>query len=134
VFTAELYARRQAGSPPMKRKQRCAAEAAAPASGGLDALYALGVQHEQAGRLGEAHRTNAGSRRISFSSRHGAARGWRVHVEVQAPLVRLLRTLPGIESVVARGKALPALDAHAPLLSLPRLLSTTLDTILGATP
>ncbi len=57
-----------------------------------------------------------------------------MHVEVQAPLVRLLRTLPGIESVVARGEALPALDAHAPLLSLPRLFSTTLDTILGATP
>jgi tetratricopeptide (TPR) repeat protein len=63
-----------------------------------------------------------------------AASGWRVHLEVQVPLVRLLRTLPGVESVIARGDTLPAFDAHAPLMSLPSLLGTTLDTIPGATP
>jgi Flp pilus assembly protein TadD len=63
-----------------------------------------------------------------------AASGRRVHLEVQAPLVRLLRRLPGIASVVARGDPLPDFDAHAPLMSLPSLLGTTLATIPGTIP
>ena len=56
-----------------------------------------------------------------------AARGLRVVMEVQAPLVRLLRGLPGVDAVVARGEALPAFDLHCPMLSLPLALGTTLD-------
>jgi hypothetical protein len=63
-----------------------------------------------------------------------AARGLRVILEVQRPLVRLLRCLPGIAAVIARGETLPAFDLHAPLLSLPRIFGTILETIPGATP
>ena len=58
-----------------------------------------------------------------------AAQGARVVLEVQTPLVELLRDLAGIASVVARGEPLPAFDLHCPLLSLPLAFGTTLDTI-----
>ena len=58
-----------------------------------------------------------------------AARGLRVILEVQKPLVRLARTLPGIEHVLALGEALPDIDLHCPMLSLPLAFATTLQTI-----
>jgi len=58
----------------------------------------------------------------------------RVIFEVPKPLLRLLSRLPGIAEVIAAGSALPAFDAHCPLLSLPRVMGTTLDTIPGNTP
>lgn len=57
------------------------------------------------------------------------AAGRRVVLEVQRPLMPLLTGLPGIERVVANGDPLPPFDLHCPLLSLPRVLGTTLDTI-----
>jgi tetratricopeptide (TPR) repeat protein len=63
-----------------------------------------------------------------------AARGLRVVLEVQKPLVPLLSGLKGVEAVVARGDALPRFDLHAPLLSLPRLFGTREGTIPGETP
>jgi Flp pilus assembly protein TadD len=63
-----------------------------------------------------------------------AARGWRVVMEVQAPLVRLLRGLPGVAAVIAHGEALPAFNAHCPMLSLPRALGTVAETIPNAAP
>ncbi len=59
-----------------------------------------------------------------------AASGLRVILEVQAPLVRLLRSLAGVEMVVARGEELPAFDLHCPMLSL--ALGTTVTTIPAA--
>lgn len=53
----------------------------------------------------------------------------RVVLEVQRPLLPLLAGLPGIERIVARGDPLPPFDLHCPLLSLPRVLGTTLETI-----
>ncbi len=61
-----------------------------------------------------------------------AARGLRVVVEVQRPLVRLLQGLPGAVAVVGRGDALPQFDLHCPMLSLPAALGTTLATIPAA--
>jgi tetratricopeptide (TPR) repeat protein len=58
-----------------------------------------------------------------------AARGLRVLLEVPAPLVRLLRTLPGVERVLALGEALPPFDWHCPIQSLARAFATTLATI-----
>jgi tetratricopeptide (TPR) repeat protein len=58
-----------------------------------------------------------------------AARGAQVVLEVQAPLVGLMRTLEGVSAVIARGEPLPAFDCHAPLLSLPLAFGTRLDTI-----
>jgi tetratricopeptide (TPR) repeat protein len=58
-----------------------------------------------------------------------AARGLRVILRVQAPLVRLLTGLPNVDLVLADGDALPDFDLHCPMLSLPLLLGTRLDTI-----
>ncbi|MBR0776087.1 tetratricopeptide repeat protein [Bradyrhizobium diazoefficiens] len=57
------------------------------------------------------------------------AAGRRVILEVQPPLVPLLAGLPGIERIVARRDPLPPFDLHCPLLSLPRALGITLETI-----
>ena len=61
-----------------------------------------------------------------------AERGVRVILEVQAPLVRLLGQLPGIERVIARGDPLPPFDLHCPLLSLPLAFATRLESIPAA--
>jgi tetratricopeptide (TPR) repeat protein len=58
-----------------------------------------------------------------------AAMGWRVVLECQPSLVRLLECVPGASAVVANGKLPPAFDAQVPLLSLPALFGTTLDNI-----
>lgn len=63
-----------------------------------------------------------------------AARAGRVILAVQPALARLLRDVPGVDHVVAVGGMLPAFDVVCPLLSLPRLLGTTLDTIPPALP
>jgi tetratricopeptide (TPR) repeat protein len=57
-----------------------------------------------------------------------------VVLEVQGPLVRLLRSLPGRGRIIAEGEALPQLDLHCPLLSLPLAFETTVETIPGSTP
>ncbi len=73
-----------------------------------------------------------------------AAAGVRVVARVPAPLVRLLRSLgPGIE-VVEHSAGLPGpalgragkdtFDWHCPMLSLPRVFGTALDTIPLSTP
>jgi Flp pilus assembly protein TadD len=63
-----------------------------------------------------------------------AARGIRVIVEVQKPLVRLVRGMPGAVAVVASGDPLPAFDVHVPLVSLPQRFATTLDHMPAAPP
>ncbi len=61
-----------------------------------------------------------------------AARGLRVIMEVQQPLVRLLRGLAGVDVVAGRGDELPAFDLHCPMLSMPLALGTTITTIPSA--
>jgi tetratricopeptide (TPR) repeat protein len=58
-----------------------------------------------------------------------AARGAHVILEVQAPLVGLLRSLAGVADVVARGTPLPRFDLQCPLMSLPLAFGTTLDSV-----
>lgn len=62
------------------------------------------------------------------------ALGARVILEVQPSLVGLLHSLAGVTSVVTRGEALPHLDYHCPLLSLPLALRTRADSIPAYTP
>ena len=57
------------------------------------------------------------------------AYGGRVIVECQEPLLRLLTHAPGIDQLIPQDAPLPPFDLHAPLLNLPRILSTTLETI-----
>jgi len=63
-----------------------------------------------------------------------AARGARVVLAVQAPLLRLLRRVPGVDHVVAVGSVLPAFDVVCPLLDLPGLFGTTLADVLPVLP
>lgn len=55
-------------------------------------------------------------------------------LECQPPLVRLMRTLAGVEEVIAQGDPLPVFDCHAPLLSLPGIFGTTPDAVASAAP
>jgi tetratricopeptide (TPR) repeat protein len=63
-----------------------------------------------------------------------AQAGGRIIVECQKALIRLFSGLPGIYLLLEQGKQLPEFDFHAPLMSLPRILGTTLDTIPGNVP
>ena len=54
-------------------------------------------------------------------------RGGRTIVECQPPLARLLRSAPGVDQLIPAGSALPAFDVQLPLLSLPRVFQTRLD-------
>jgi len=60
--------------------------------------------------------------------------GGNVIVEVDKPLMPLLRTCAGIDQVFARWEYLPPFDVHAFLLSLPRLLGTPRATLPDSVP
>ena len=55
--------------------------------------------------------------------------GGHVIVECQPTLARLLARASGVDEIVSRGSDLPHFDLHAPLLSLPRLARTELQSI-----
>jgi hypothetical protein len=56
-------------------------------------------------------------------------RGGRVILECQSLLLRLLSGFDGIDCLVGTGSPLPAFDVQAPLLSLPGLFHTDLESI-----
>jgi tetratricopeptide (TPR) repeat protein len=58
-----------------------------------------------------------------------SAQGARVILETHPPLARLMQTAAGVDQVVMRGDAIPEADLQAPILSLPHLFGTTLETI-----
>jgi len=58
-----------------------------------------------------------------------AAQGAKIILEVQPRLHRLLAQTPGTEEVVRCGEALPGFDWQCPLLSLPMIFGTGLDTV-----
>lgn len=58
-----------------------------------------------------------------------AASGAHVILELREPVRRLLTGIPGIAEIVLYGDTLPAFDVHCPLMSLPLVFGTTLDTI-----
>ena len=55
--------------------------------------------------------------------------GATVLLEVQLPLLELLRGLDGVCQLVAEGSTLPPFDYHCPLMSLPLAFRTTIGTI-----
>lgn len=55
--------------------------------------------------------------------------GARVILEVHAPLVELLKDIDGVHDALPLGSALPPFDLHCPLMSLPRVFGTRLDSI-----
>ncbi|MEC5030558.1 MAG: tetratricopeptide repeat protein, partial [Oscillatoria sp. PMC 1051.18] len=63
-----------------------------------------------------------------------ARQGGKVVVGCPTALVRLFQTVPGIEKVATQTTELPAFDCHAPLMKLPQILGTTLETIPNQVP
>jgi Tfp pilus assembly protein PilF len=58
-----------------------------------------------------------------------AQRGGRIILECHAPLIHLFQGLPDVAAIVSYGSTPPAFDVHAPLMSLPHILGTTLETV-----
>lgn len=65
-----------------------------------------------------------------FVKRPGAT----VIAEVQPALARLLAKIEGVDRIVPQGEALPRFDVHCPLLSLPGVFQTIVETIPSKTP
>lgn len=63
-----------------------------------------------------------------------AAMGFRVVLECQPALVRLMADVSGAARVVAKGDPLPIFDVHVPLLSLAHRLGTRLRTVPARVP
>ncbi len=63
-----------------------------------------------------------------------AARGARIGVECPRDLLNLLGGMDGINHLVARGDPLPEFDLHCPLMTLPKVFGTTLDSIPSKNP
>ncbi len=63
-----------------------------------------------------------------------AARGGRVIVACWPSMRRIIESCPGMAEVVTSGDPLPRFACHAPVLSLPRIFGTTLDTIPAQVP
>jgi tetratricopeptide (TPR) repeat protein len=57
-----------------------------------------------------------------------------VIAECQPHLQNFLAECPGFDRLIVEGEALPDFDVYAPLLSLPRLFATNLETIPGGVP
>jgi tetratricopeptide (TPR) repeat protein len=61
-------------------------------------------------------------------------RGFRIVLEAHPELAGLMKSLDGVDQVIARGEPLPAFDLHCPMLSLPLAFETTPETIPAAGP
>jgi tetratricopeptide (TPR) repeat protein len=60
--------------------------------------------------------------------------GGRIILDCPRELVPILRSAPGVETIIPTGESLPRFDCHCPLLSLPLALNTDLNTIPAAIP
>lgn len=60
--------------------------------------------------------------------------GAKVILEVQPPLLKLLESLEGVAQLTSRDKPLTSFDYHCPLLSLPLVLNTAIDSIPNSVP
>lgn len=57
--------------------------------------------------------------------------GGRILVEVRQPLVRLIKSMDGVDGVITYGEQVPTkeIDYMIPVMSLPRIMGTTLETV-----
>jgi hypothetical protein len=60
-------------------------------------------------------------------------RGGRVILQCQKPLITVMRRVNGVDQIFSDGEPVPHYDYHSPLLSLPRIFGTRLDSIPGQT-
>lgn len=63
-----------------------------------------------------------------------AQQGGEITLEVQQPLMRLLSKIPGVSKVVKKTPTPPLTDFHIPLLSLPHIFGTTIESIPNTVP
>jgi tetratricopeptide (TPR) repeat protein len=63
-----------------------------------------------------------------------AALGAKITVEAPAPIASLMKSLPCSVDVIPRGAAVPPMDLECPLMSLPLIFATTLETIPAGVP
>ena len=63
-----------------------------------------------------------------------AQRGGRAVLQVPPELIRVLKSLQGVQVIVAADKPPPEFDVHCPLMSLPRLFATRTNSIPSDTP
>jgi tetratricopeptide (TPR) repeat protein len=63
-----------------------------------------------------------------------AARCGYAILEAPLPLCELLHTMPAVSEVIPTGSPIPRCDRHIPLMSLPGIFGTTVETIPGKTP
>jgi hypothetical protein len=63
-----------------------------------------------------------------------AKNGARVIVEAPYPLIDLFKTVEGIDMLVKRGDSLPDFDVHCPILTLPMLFKTSMQSIPASVP
>ena len=68
------------------------------------------------------------------SSVAARAGGARIIVEAPGPLARLFLSLDGVAEIVAAGEPLPPFDLQCPLMSLPLMFKTTLETVPASIP
>jgi Tfp pilus assembly protein PilF len=61
-------------------------------------------------------------------------RGGRVLVACRQPLARILASCPGVARVIPEGAILPEFQVYAPMMSLPRMLGTTLANVPARVP
>lgn len=62
-------------------------------------------------------------------AKQAKALGGRVLLDAQVPLADLVATCPGLDEVILHGAPLPAFDLQLPLLSLPQVFRTDLNSI-----
>ncbi|MEI6567895.1 MAG: glycosyltransferase family 9 protein [Verrucomicrobiota bacterium] len=67
-------------------------------------------------------------------AKQAKALGGRVLLAAQIPLADLVATCPGVDEVIPHGAPLPPFDFHLPLLSLPAIFRTVLDSIPAEVP
>lgn len=71
---------------------------------------------------------------VRYAAQVKARGAGRVIVEALPSLCAMLATAPGVDEVAPTDAPYPPYDVHAPLLSLPRLMGTRLDTISADVP
>lgn len=63
-----------------------------------------------------------------------AEKGGRIILTCHAPLIPLFSQIPAIEAMVPLGQPAPPFDVYAPMMSLPLILGTTIDTVPATVP
>src|SRR6202034_393707 len=63
-----------------------------------------------------------------------AERGGKIILQCQRDLKRLLNRMHGVEQLIQLDEPIPAFEVHCPLLSLPLVLGTRVESIPGRTP